>query len=257
MISKAQIGFIKSLDQKKYRNQYKVFFVEGIKLVNELLISEYKLHSLYAVKEWAEENGLINSDMDNKLHIITEKELNKISCLSTPNQVLGIFMMPEETETDYSNTELILCLDSIRDPGNMGTIIRTADWYGINYIVCSEDCVDIFNPKVVQASMGSISRVKADYCNLLDFLDKNPGFNSYAATLSDTNMHSTEPEFPAAIFIGNESQGLSKAITDACKYKISIPKYGKAESLNAAIASAILLDKFKHSFSEFKLNNKR
>jgi TrmH family RNA methyltransferase len=245
MISKAQIGFIKSLDQKKYRNRYKVFFVEGIKLVNELLISEYKLHSLYALKEWTGQYPALTSEMHDKINIITTKELAQISCLTTPNQVLAIFTIPEPKETDFKDSEIILCLEAIRDPGNLGTIIRIADWYGIKNIICSEDCVDVYNPKVVQATMGSISRVKLEYVNLNAFLNNLEGFYTYATTITGNSIHSTAIKFPAVVVIGNESQGLSKIVADVCQYNISIPGYGEAESLNAAVASGIILDKFK------------
>jgi RNA methyltransferase, TrmH family len=245
MISKAQIGLIKSLDQKKYRNQYKVFFVEGIKLVNELLISEFKLHSLFAVKDWVDINPSVASEYVDKINIITEKELQQISSLTTPNQVLALFKIPEPEETDLKNTDVILCLESIRDPGNLGTIIRMADWYGINNIFCSNDCVDIYNPKVTQATMGSIARVKTDYVDLVSFLNALKGFHTYSTLLSGNSIHSTQLKFPAALVIGNESQGISKEVAEICRTAISIPRYGGAESLNAAMATAVLLDKFK------------
>jgi RNA methyltransferase, TrmH family len=245
MISKAQIGFIKSLDQKKYRNQYKVFFVEGIKLVNELLISEYKLHSLFTIKEWVEQHPAFADQQQDKIHIITEKELNQISSLTTPNQVLAIFSIPDQEEPDISNSDIVLCLEAIRDPGNLGTIIRIGDWYGITHILCSDDCVDLYNPKVVQASMGSISRVKVDYVDLKKYLKNSAGFSTYATSLSGENIHSMNLKFPALVVIGNESNGISKYVFEACRYNISIPRYGGAESLNAAMATAILLDKFK------------
>ena len=245
MISRAQIGLIKSLDQKKYRNQYKVFFVEGIKLVNELLISEFKLHSLFALKEWVEMNSAIASENKGKINLITEKELKLISNLTTPNQVLAIFEIPEQKEFDFKQTDIILCLESIRDPGNLGTIIRIADWYGIKNIFCSDDCVDVYNPKVVQSSMGSIARVRVEYVDLKSFLNKLNGFHTYATILSGKSIHSIKLEFPAAVIIGNESLGLTKEVAEICQHSISIPKYGRAESLNAAMAAGIILDIFK------------
>jgi RNA methyltransferase, TrmH family len=245
MISKAQIGLIKSLDQKKYRNQYKVFFVEGIKLVNELLISEFKLHSLFAVKEWVEMNSAIASECKDKINLITEKELKQISNLTAPNQVLAIFEIPDNEVLDLKQSDIILCLEAIRDPGNLGTIIRIADWYGIKNIACSDDCVDAYNPKVVQSSMGSIARVRVDYVDLKSFLSALHGFHTYATTLSGKSIHSIKLEFPAVVIIGNESQGLTREVAEICQHSISIPKYGGAESLNAAMAAGIILDKFK------------
>jgi RNA methyltransferase, TrmH family len=245
MISKAQIGLIKSLAQKKYRIQYNVFFVEGIKLVNELLISEFKLHSLYGLKEWIENNPEIATKHADKINTVTEKELNQISSLTTPNQVIALFKIPEKQEINLKDKDIILCLESIRDPGNMGTIIRIADWYGITNIICSIDCVDIYNPKVVQATMGSIARIKTYYVDLKSFINELAGFYTYATVLSGDDLHKDKIKFPAAIIIGNESQGLSKEIEAICNHTISIPKYGEAESLNAAIATAIILDKFR------------
>lgn len=251
MISKAQIGLVKSLDQKKYRNQNKVFFVEGIKLVNELLISEFKLHSLFAVSEWLETNVELSAKFSNKINLITDKELKIISCLTTPNQVLALFMIPDKEEFDFKSTDIILCLEAIRDPGNLGTIIRIADWYGLKTVVCSNDCVDVYNPKVVQATMGSIARVKVEYVDLKSFLANLDGVHTYATTLSGNNIHSTKFNFPAAVIIGNESQGLSNDIAEICMNRIAIPKYGEAESLNAGMATSIILDKIKlESFSK-------
>jgi TrmH family RNA methyltransferase len=245
MISKAQIGLIKSLDQKKYRNDYKLFFVEGIKIVNELLISEFKLHSLFALNEWVDANSDICSVYSDKINLVSPAELKQISCLSTPNQVLALFKIPESVTPDLKNSDIILCLESIRDPGNLGTIIRIADWYGIKYIFCSQDCVDVYNPKVIQSTMGSIARVMVEYVGLKDFLLSQKEYHSYATELQGKNIHKTELKYPAAVVIGNESQGISTEVSEICTEVISIPKYGGAESLNAAMASAILLDKFK------------
>jgi RNA methyltransferase, TrmH family len=158
-----------------------------------------------------------------------------------------VFEIPAQKNIDLLKIDdIVLMLDSIRDPGNMGTIIRIADWYGIQHIICSPDCVDAFNPKVVQASMGSIGRVDLYYSELLPVLEKFAHVSSFAAVLVGENLNEVEYERNAIIIIGNESSGISEPVVSAAGKKISIKRYGKAESLNAAIATAVICDRFRN-----------
>ena len=246
MISKSQIQLISSLKQKKYRKIHKLFAAEGVKTVDELLESTFTVHSLYATPSWLHHNiGKARKIRIANIYEINEETLKKISSLENPNQVLALVKIPEKEKA--VPCELLLVLDGIRDPGNLGTIIRIADWYALPFILCSEDSVDVYNPKVIQASMGSIFRIKVLYDDLSEFSAKHPQYNIYGATLDGNNLHSLKPDFPAAVFIGNESEGLREKCLTQLKEKISIPRYGKAESLNASVAAGIICDSFVRS----------
>lgn len=240
MISKQQIKFIQSLRLKKYRQEHQMFVVEGAKIVLELLQSNFKIFKIYGLSQWIDRQTIKNNQTS-LFQIVTESELKQISELSNPNEVLAIAYFPIESSLNIEEGT-ILGLQSIRDPGNLGTIIRTADWYGIKQIICSEDCADIFNSKVVQASMGSIFRVKVCYCELIKFLSETK-LTKYAATLHESiSLHEFKNLNPGILLIGNESKGLSSELIDLCDYKLSIPRLGSAESLNAAVATGIFLD---------------
>lgn len=239
MLSKNQIKFINSLKIKKFRTQEQLFLVEGKKAVEELLNSTIKLHQMYATKEY---HNVFEID---KLNRITEKELKVISQFSSPNQVIAIFKIPENNE--ISNKGLTLVLDGINDPGNLGTIIRMCDWFDVSEIVCSIDTVDCFNPKVVQATMGSIARVSIKYTNLSHFLknDKRP---IYGALLEGENVYQSKLAEEAILIMGNEANGISNEIQKYITKPITIPQFGKTqktESLNVSTATAILLSEFK------------
>lgn len=162
MVSKNQIKLITSLQQKKYRNQHKLFIAEGKKVIEEFLFADFSLHSLFTTNEDFVELS------PSKRHEISEVDLKKISCLTTPNASLAIFEIPSMEPSE--NTGLIVALDQVRDPGNLGTIIRLCDWFGVNKIICSMNTVDCYNPKVVQATMGSLARVVLEYCDLTEYL---------------------------------------------------------------------------------------
>ncbi|MBT8384808.1 MAG: RNA methyltransferase [Bacteroidia bacterium] len=241
MLSKNQIKFITSLQQKKYRFQNGLFIAEGVKVVNELINSSFELEKLYCT----EDHGL--SLANYKPEILTEKELLKISGLSTPNKVLGLFKIPVASNIKMEG--LLLALDDINDPGNLGTIIRLCDWFGVQYLICSKNTVDCYNPKVVQATMGSLTRVHISYVDLDKFLNET-SLNIYGATMDGENLGSVSLEKNAIIVMGNESHGLSKGIEALLTKKITIPKFSKSkdiDSLNVATATAIILNELRRT----------
>jgi TrmH family RNA methyltransferase len=239
MLSKNQIKLISSLQQKKYRFAHQLFFAEGAKVIQELVKSNFELEHLYTTKEDFKEIA------PNKITLITENELNKISALSTPNTSLAVFKIPLESKITESG--LVLALDSVRDPGNMGTILRLCDWFGIEQLVCSKETVDIYNPKVVQATMGSITRVNVNYVDLVSFLEKTklPVFGTF---MDSENIYKTALPQEGIIVMGNEANGISESIEKLVTKRITIPRFGElqiTESLNVATATAIILSEFR------------
>ena len=242
MLSKTIVKYIQSLVHKKVRDEDSVFVAEGPKVVEELLASgKFKCNMICALQGWFDEYAffLKNISQEDCL-VISEFELQKISFLQTPNKVLAVFYKKEQPDISIKNN-ISLMLDGIQDPGNMGTLIRTADWFGLKNIICSAECADCYNPKVVQASMGSLSRVNIIYTNLQDFINQNDGINIYAATLSGKNIFEFKKIKEGMILIGNESKGVSKNILQLVTDQITVPKAGEAESLNAAVAAGIIL----------------
>ena len=241
MVSKNQIKLITSLQQKKYRKQEQLFFAEGVKVVQELLHSNFELQDLFTTKQD------FLTVPKNKVHAISEAELKKISALSTPNTCLAVFKIPKAKE--MVDKGLIVALDDVRDPGNLGTIIRLCDWFGIETLFCSEESVDIYNPKVVQATMGSISRVNVVYGNLEAFLSqtKLPVFGTF---MDGKNIYQEKLPKEGIIVMGNEANGISSSIEKLVSERIAIPRFGNlqvTESLNVATATAIILSEFKRS----------
>lgn len=241
MVSKNQIKLITSLQQKKYRKQEQLFFAEGVKVVQELLNSNFELQDLFTTKQ----DFLTVSK--NKVHAISETELKKISALTTPNTCLAVFKIPKAKEMVEKG--LIVTLDDVRDPGNLGTIIRLCDWFGIETLFCSEESVDIYNPKVVQATMGSISRVNVVYGNLEAFLTKTklPVFGTF---MDGKNIYQEKLPKDGIIIMGNEANGISSSVEKLISERIAIPRFGNlqvTESLNVATATAIILSEFKRS----------
>ncbi|RYD81205.1 MAG: RNA methyltransferase [Sphingobacteriales bacterium] len=250
MLSKPQIKLIASLEQKKFRRELGLFVAEGAKIAQEILQSSLKVTNLYAAGNWLRENHHFYKNLDaNIVHEVGDREMKSISFLSTHSPVLLLVQIPEPSAyIPLSKNALSLGLQSIRDPGNLGTIIRLADWYGLEQVFCSEDCADVYSPKTIQATMGSISRVKIQYTDLLELLDENR-IDSFAATPSgETDIHTLEAKPPGILLIGNESAGLSEALLAKATYGVKISRFGEAESLNAAIATGILLDNFKRIF---------
>lgn len=238
MIVKNQIKLIKSLHQKKYRNQHGLFFVEGPKVVKELLNSDFETHMIYAT-----EQEFIDVSKE-KQELISESELKKISALATPNNVLGIFKIPIVKKIDFQ--DWIVVLDDVRDPGNLGTIIRLCDWFGIRHLVCSSNTVDCYNPKTLQATMGSISRVNVGYTNLPNFLS-NMNVPIYGAFMEGETVYKLKLPSSGILVMGNEAKGISEEVKTYVSKKMSIPQFGKqiTESLNVATASAILLNEIR------------
>ena len=238
MLVKAQAKYIQSLGQKKHRDEYGVFIAEGPKVVGELLQTGAVQH-LYALKGWIDANKHIIGKVDTVE--ISEAELEKISHLTTPNQVLAIVRKYERQPLIQTKGKFVLVLDTIQDPGNLGTIIRTADWFGIDQLVCSSDCADIYNSKVVQSTMGSIARVKVLYANLTEWLSSQNEVQIFGAFLDGQDITSMNKPGDGIIVIGNESKGINSEIIQLINVRITIPQKGGAESLNAAVATGIIL----------------
>ena len=242
MLSKTYTKYIQSLHHKKLRDADNVFIAEGSKVVMELLQSSiFSCQQVLGLQQWLQQNEmLIRKTYSGPLQAIDNFELEKISALSTPNQVLAVFKKSKKNPSDPKG-KITLVLDTIQDPGNLGTIIRIADWFGVASIICSENCTDMYNAKVVQSTMGSLGRVNVDYTNITDWLKKNSGIKTYAAALNGKNVHQLKGVTEAIIIIGNESKGISAEVMELCTEKITIPKTGHAESLNAAVAAGIIL----------------
>jgi RNA methyltransferase, TrmH family len=239
MLSKNQIKLISSLQQKKYRLASQLFFAEGAKVIQELVKSNFELEHLYTTKKD------FNEIDSRKKSFISENELNKISALATPNTCLAVFKIPLESPIIESG--LVIALDSVRDPGNMGTILRLCDWFGVQQLVCSKETVDIYNPKVVQATMGSIARVNVNYVDLVSFLEKTklPVFGTF---MDSENIYKTTLPQEGIIVMGNEANGISENIEKLVSRRITIPRFGQlqiTESLNVATATAIVLSEFR------------
>ena len=239
MLSKSQVKYIQSLGQKKCRDEEGLFIAEGSKIIAEFLADKNcVIKHLYAVKEWIIENEI---ETNCEITEVAQEELERISQLKTPNKVLVVTEKIKWTGEPEIKNKISLALDTIQDPGNMGTIIRLADWFGIKQIFCSRDCADVYNPKVVQATMGSIARVRIEQTDLEIFLKKNNEIQTYAAVLGGEDVSKLEKISEGIIIIGNESKGISNALLTNVINRISIPGKGKAESLNAAVATGIIL----------------
>jgi len=236
-LSKNHIKLITSLSQKKYRQKHQLFIVEGVKVVQEFLSSSYELEILFSTEN--------DFSFTNKFIKVSDQELKKISGLKNPNKVLAIFKIPNQINP--KTDDLVLALDNINDPGNLGTIIRLCDWFGIEQLVCSNETVDCFNSKVVQASMGSLTRVVISYLDLKKYL-QNVSVPIFIADMDGLNVYKAKLPDSAVLVLGNEANGISDDIKQLVTTKITIPRYGafqQTESLNVATASAILLSEFR------------
>ena len=237
-LSKNQLKLITSLQQKKYHQKYKLFIAEGVKVVRELLQSSFEIETLFTTEQ-------LYFLQEQKVELISDKDLAKISSLKTPNKVLGVFKIPEDSIV--KNEGLIVALDAINDPGNLGTIIRLCDWFGIEQLVCSKNTVDCYNSKVIQATMGSITRVQIHYVDLVDFI-KNTELPVFSADMDGENVYKSELPKEAVLVMGNEANGISSEINELVNSKLTIPRFGKTqetESLNVATATSILLSEFR------------
>jgi len=237
LVSKSQIKLITSLQQKKFRNKLGLFVAEGPKVINELLTAGLTLHSLYSTQE--------HIFIEKNVQIITELELNKISSLKNANHSLAVFEVPKLE--NLKNNTLTVALDAVRDPGNLGTIIRLCDWFGIPQLVCSLDTVDCYNPKVIQATMGSIARVNVVYLELSEFI-KKANTPIYGGCMDGTSIYQQQLPENAIIILGNEANGISEKINSLLTHRVTIPRFGvtkETESLNVATATAVILSEFK------------
>jgi len=240
MINKNELKYIQSFAHKKHWAQESVFIVEGPKLVGELLEADWEIQHLYALADWA--NAQTNPSLP--LTVVTEDELARMSQLQTPNAVVALVKKKSfESPLNYKG-KLTLVLDGIQDPGNLGTIIRTADWFGCTQIICSADTADFYNPKVIQSTMGSFLRVRVEKLAIeTEIADQN--IPVYGALLNGESIYTTSMETEGFLVIGNESKGIREAIKKMITKAISIPQIGQAESLNAAVATGIILSHWK------------
>ena len=243
MLSKTHTKYIQSLQHKKFRDETDLFIAEGPKVVLDLLQSrEFVCNELFALKDWINVQGKsLTAYTDTPVSEIEDFELEKISALTTPHNVLAVFEKKKQNFDIRISGKITLALDSIQDPGNLGTIIRIADWFGVSDIICSNGCADIYNPKVVQSTMGSLGRVNVIYTDLAGWLEKNREIKIYAAYLNGKALPSFGKLKEGLIIIGNEANGVSDEIMHLVDEKITIPKMGGAESLNAAVATGIIL----------------
>ena len=241
MLSKANVKYIKSLQVKKYRKQEQCFVTEGAKSVLELLTSDFDLVMVLGTAEFL---ATLQPLPKTEIFEVTEKELSGLGEFQTNNSALAIAKMKPNRPFQVSAQEFALVLDDIRDPGNLGTIIRTADWYGIHKIVASTETADFYSSKVITATMGSFTRVNIFYTALDHYL-ASVDQKIYGAYLEGKNIHETRFESGAHLVIGNESRGIHPELEKFITHKITIPRFGKAESLNAAIATAIICDNLR------------
>ncbi len=242
MLSKQQVSFVCSLHQKKYRQMYGKFLVEGDKLVRELLQSDFKIEAVYSLANYI----LVGNHKEFDHFVVSETELKKISTHENPNSVVAVAHIP--IASFYQNKlpeQLFIACDNLSDPGNAGTIIRTAEWFGIHTIFFSKNSVEIYNPKVVSAAKGSLFRTKCIYTDLRNLFAANPDIPVYGTFMNGTNIYESRLPKSAFIIIGNEANGISEELAATTQHKLSIPPFGQAESLNAAVAAAIIMSEFK------------
>ena len=245
-----QIKFLSSLGQKKFRDEHNLFVAEGIKVVDEAINqSKINIRGIYGTNEWIGKNGFLLGDPSLEITEIKEKELKRISSLKNPNQVFCVCEKPKRNENNKLKiNDLTLFLDRIRDPGNLGTIIRIADWFGIENVILSPESVEVFNPKVVQSSMGSIFRVNIFEKDFDSIFEENKSAEFLATTMSGANIFEIKKTKKSVVIIGNESNGIDSEILKKVSKNISIPapKNSRTESLNAAVATGIICSIFRN-----------
>jgi len=239
MLSKAQNKYIRSLSQQKFRDEHHVFIAEGTKIALEWLSASRQIKMIIATEVWVQQyRQVIDRHTGAELYIVDEADLASLSTLKTPNQVMLVISLPEKNDIPVIKNWCI-ALDEVQDPGNMGTIIRIADWFGISHVICSPGCADVYSPKVVQSAMGGHIRVNLYEADLVDFL-KSSSLPKIAATLDGENVYSTQRMESAILIIGNESKCISAKVAALATKKVMIPRYGGAESLNAGVSAGIL-----------------
>ncbi len=235
-LSKNEAKFIQSLCHKKQRHTEGLFITEGVKLVEEVIQSPFTIKKIYATERWTTKRA----DISHLVSIISDDDLQRISLLQTPNQVLALVKIPIAPAPINLSNQLTLVLDGIQDPGNLGTIIRLADWFGIAQVVCSNDTVELYNPKTIQSTMGSFVRVNVVYQSLLELLQttKLPVFG---ALLTGESIYAVTKPKEGLLLVGSEGKGIGEELLPNITHPITIPRIGGAESLNAAVATGILL----------------
>ena len=243
-MSKAVVKYINSLQIKKYRNQHQAFVVEGGKSVTELLQSDFELQYLFVTEDFYQTHAH-TLDSGYSYEVVQEQDLVKAGTYASNNAALAVARMRPEAPLKLGTTDFVIALDDVRDPGNLGTIIRIADWYGITTIVCSETCADFYNPKVIAATMGSFTRVQAHYLDLAAWLrEQSVTQKVYGASLAGDNLHALHLQPKGIVVLGNEANGIRPEVAAHINTLIKIPAFGKAESLNVATATAIIIDNF-------------
>ncbi|MCJ8163589.1 RNA methyltransferase [Pontibacter sp. E15-1] len=247
MLSKAVVKYIKSLQIKKYRTQHQAFVVEGGKSVLELLRAGLELEYVFVTDTFYEQHSHLFDKLP-AVSLVTEEELVKAGTFASNNAALAVARMWQSPPLTVAPDELVISLDDIRDPGNLGTIIRIADWYGIRKVVCSETCADFYNPKVIAASMGSFTRIQVHYLDLAAWLQQHTDAHKvYGASLAGENLHGMQLRPEGIVVLGNEANGLRPEVAAQVNQLIKIPAFGGAESLNVATATAIIIDNFKRN----------
>lgn len=239
MITNKEVKLITSLTQKKYRNKHLLFVAEGEKLVSDLVNSKYQVQKIYYTEVC---DCVVDEDLTSK---ITAKELKRMSSLKSPSSILGVFRIPSSSQTKESGLQLVL--DDLQDPGNLGTIIRLCDWFGVSNLICSLDTVDCYNPKVVQASMGSLANVSVSYQDIESFIKKSKS-SVFTTDMNGEQIYGQQLPKNAILVMGNEGKGVRDSIKKLANTTLTIPRFGtqsKAESLNVATATAILLSEFR------------
>ncbi len=248
MFTKAQASSIKSLHDKKYRQKTGLFLVEGEKNILETINSDYEIKTLLVTKSFYTKYQKIITNKKIQFEIVESGEIEKVSALESNDSALAIVKQKEDSILNYNNDQIIIALDNIRDPGNFGTIIRIADWYGIKKIIASIGTVDLYNPKVISATKGSFTRVQVYYTNLTDYLETS-SMPILGAFLDGQNAHKFCFPKKGILLLGNESKGICEELKSLITKKITIPSFGQTESLNVAIATAILIDNWKRNIS--------
>jgi TrmH family RNA methyltransferase len=241
MIAKAEVKYIQSLAHKKFREEEGLFVVEGVKMVQELIAEKpLAIKKIFAIDAWIRQHAS-SLHPAIEVQVLEDFELAKISSLQSPNEVLALVHIPQPPISGFVPKGITVVLDHVQDPGNLGTIIRSCDWFGIENIICSSETVDAYNPKVVQSAKGSLLRPNIYYTGLEEFLSIMPDIPVYAAVLDGESIGQAVFEKPCLLLIGNESKGLSAAVREFATKAITIPRKGKAESLNAGVATAVIL----------------
>lgn len=238
MISKTAIRYVKSLQDKKQRQKYNQFIVEGEKSITELLKSPFQIVKLYGLEQWLIDQNIVANRFD--IEAVTQDELRQMSSHQAPQKALALVKIPDYGKISPASA-FILGLDEIQDPGNLGTIIRIADWYGISHIICSKGCTDVYNPKCINSTMASFLRVKVVYADLVETAQAL-NLPILVAVFDGLNIHKDKLPDSGMLVIGNEGHGVNDRIIAKAKLKLTIPRFGEAESLNAAVSTAILLD---------------